>query len=126
MANNDDSDSTSTGTFYYTTANCCSSSDCTSDYTPDGGITWTVRIPPPRKLLVKTPRNWKRGKIDRFAKLVNEETHTGWRVHSLVRVEKIYDPSVEKLTMAQFKALMLQTASAADAAKIEQFFARKA
>ena len=103
----------------------CTDTNCTTAGTNDGTVRYTIIVPPPRQLLVKPPRHWKQSKIDGFAGLVNEETHTGWRVTALVRVQKIYDKNVEKLSMAKFKALMLQTSSPEDAEKIKRFFARK-
>jgi hypothetical protein len=116
-------DLSTSGTFSYTITYSGDSTTGTSDCTYNE-TTWTIRIPQPRWLMVKIPRHWKRSKIDRFAGLVNEETHTGWRILALVHVKKVYDKSVERLTMEQFKMLLLQTAREADASKIEQFFAR--
>lgn len=112
MGNTTDSDSTSTIDYsiIYTTANW--------DTTSSG----TVRYCAPRKFYVKIPKHWKRSQIDGFAGLVNEETDTGWKVTALVKLVKLYDKSVEIISMTKFMAIMLKTAKASDADKIVAFF----
>lgn len=113
--------SDSTYTVYYSNTG----SNCTSNTTHDGTVTWTIRVPPPRKLLVKVPKHWKQSRIDGFAGLVNEQTHTGWKVTALVRVQKLYDKSVERVTMEQFKTILLEHANEQDREKINAWFAKK-
>lgn len=122
MGTYNDSDCTASGNCDFTVTFNGTSANCTTCTLLDGTVSWTVRIPPPRKLLVKVPRGWKKGRVDGFVKLVNEQTRTGWRATMLVRVQKVYDPSIEQLTMKQFRSLLLQTASAGDAAVINAFF----
>lgn len=119
MANDDYTSNDSTFTITYDGASC----NCTSNYASDGSLTWTVRVPPPRRFYVRIPKHWKKSKIDGFAGLVNEETRTGWRVTALVRVVKKYDKT-ETISMEKFKEMLLQSANAADQQVIIGWFKR--
>lgn len=124
MGNTDYTDITTTGTVYRVTYSY-DSSTCTTSSSADGSFTWTIRVPPPKTYFVKVPKHWKKSRIAGFAGLVNEETRTGWRVTALVQIKQIYDKQAVMLTMDKFKTMLLERASAEDAAKINKWFAKK-
>lgn len=90
-------------------------------------ITWTTSSSPttwsPRRILVKIPASWDKQKIAAYARLVNRETNTGWKVEFVIEGDvAIVDPNIEIREMAEFVPLLKHCASEEDRRKIDEFF----
>lgn len=81
----------------------------------------------PTGVLVSVPENWfpEGGESplpDSFARLINEETNTGWKIQGYLRTLREYPPGLSRITLAQYKKLILRYASPADTKRINEWF----
>lgn len=89
-----------------------------------GGWYYTTTVIVTRKVLVIEPEHWTDEIADRFLRLVNIETNTGWKVELRIKGDVlITDPSIEKRSLEEFVPLIKSKASGADLEKFNAFFA---
>ncbi len=82
---------------------------------------WTYSVI--KKYLVEAPQSWTQEAIDKFIRLVNIDTRTGFRVEMVIKGDVlITDPEIEKRSMKDFRPLLSFHASAEDNEKIKAFF----
>jgi hypothetical protein len=93
--------------------------NCTNTDTAASRYEWVVRT-----YLVEAPAHWTEEDQDAFTRLVNIETHTGFKVVMWIRGGDILitDPNVERRTMADFVPLLKAYGSQADRDAINAFF----
>lgn len=76
-----------------------------------------------KKVYVKSPEHWDRSIVRAYAKLVNEETSTGWKVTAIIDGDiEILDPYIDVRDMKDFIGLLKARASVEDRKKIDAFF----
>ncbi len=76
-----------------------------------------------KKFLVEAPKSWTDEAIDKFIRLVNIDTQTGFKVEMVIKGDVlITDPEIEKRSMKDFRPLFQSRASAEDNEKIKAFF----
>lgn len=78
-------------------------------------------------VLIAIPGHWfpKDGESplpDAFARLVNEETNTGWKIRGYMQTVREYPPGIPHVSLSEFKKMLLNWSNATDAAKINQWF----
>lgn len=121
-----DTNCTTSGTTFTITSDASSSTTATPYYTITTMATGTAQhyyYPPPRRYLIPKPDQWTREQELAFVRLLNEQTHTGWKVEMLISGDVlICDPNIEKRSMEDFVPLLKLNASATDKAAIRAFF----
>lgn len=84
-------------------------------------------IPYPRvvqkSVWVNAPAHWKKKVLDAYVRLVNDETHTGWKVTALVNGSvEVCDPYADIRNMQDFVPLLKARANSNDCKKIDSLF----
>ncbi len=117
-------DSTTSGAWSGQSAYCVMTTTATNASTVSTNWGWS---PYPRvvtkRVYAKAPAHWNRSILRAFAKLINEETNTGWKVEALISGDiEIYDPYADIRDMKDCVGLLKARASIEDCKKINAFF----
>lgn len=121
MSITDSASTTSTSYTVVITSNYASATTACGNYS--GNFTVTVTMPPPpRRILVKTPKKWGKKACMEWADLINHKTRTGWVVEMILTGEVIVtDPNIEVRDFYDFLELLKWRASEQDKKKIDAF-----
>lgn len=114
------------GPTYYDTRTNGTSTICTdsdTSYASSNEIYYTTSTcSETRNVLVSIPESWDEKTLEKWIKLINEDTSTGWRITLIIKGDiKIIDPRIETRSMEEFIPLLKYRATKNDKYQIDKF-----